>query len=221
MIVLKKEKKKSAVSKLLRYAGRYKALTFAGLALSAAAMVLGMLPYICIWLVARDLIDAAPDWSNASNISVYGWMAFAFAVGGIIVYFCALMCTHLAAFRTASNIRKQGMAHLMKVPLGFFDNNASGLLKLRSQNRQNIPAGGAADLVDHAVVNAAVLIRGKRPAQNQQSQFIVTEFGKVNLAGNTTWQFAENLISVADPDFRDELIASAEKMGIWRRSNKR
>ena len=51
--------------------------------------------------------------------------------------------------------------------------------------------------------------------------FIVTEFGKVNLAGNTTWQFAENLISVADPDFRDELIASAEKMGIWRRSNKR
>jgi len=54
-----------------------------------------------------------------------------------------------------------------------------------------------------------------------QAMFIVTEFGKVNLAGNTTWQFAENLISVADPDFRDELIASAEKMGIWRRSNKR
>ena len=164
MIVLKKEKKKSAVSKLLRYAGRYKALTFAGLALSAAAMVLGMLPYICIWLVARDLIDAAPDWSNASNISVYGWMAFAFAVGGIIVYFCALMCTHLAAFRTASNIRKQGMAHLMKVPLGFFDNNASGLLRNRldgaAAETETLLAHNLADIVGTIVmfITMAVLM---------------------------------------------------------------
>ena len=58
-------------------------------------------------------------------------MAFAFAVAGIAVYFAALMCTHLAAFRTASNIRKQGMAHLMRTPLGFFDSNASGLLRNR------------------------------------------------------------------------------------------
>ena len=164
MIVLKKEKKKSAVSKLLRYAGRYKALTFAGLALSAAAMVLGMLPYICIWLVARDLIDAAPDWSNASNISGYGWMAFAFAVGGIIVYFCALMCTHLAAFRTASNIRKQGMAHLMKVPLGFFDNNASGLLRNRldgaAAETETLLAHNLADIVGTIVmfITMAVLM---------------------------------------------------------------
>ncbi|MBQ9827255.1 MAG: ABC transporter ATP-binding protein, partial [Lachnospiraceae bacterium] len=121
-------KKKGTVAVLLDYAGSYKGFTFLGLFLSAVAMVLGMLPYVCIWLAARDLIDVAPRWKEATGIASYGWMAFAFAVGGIVVYFAALMCTHLAAFRTAANIRKAGMAHLMKTPLGFFDNNASGLI---------------------------------------------------------------------------------------------
>ena len=132
------EKKRNDVSVLLGYAGSYKALTFLGLGLSAVAMVLGMLPYLCIWLAARDLIAVAPDWTQAANVSTYGWMAFLFAVAGIAVYFAALMCTHLAAFRTAANIRKQGMAHLMKAPLGFFDSYASGFLRNRLD-------GGAAE----------------------------------------------------------------------------
>ncbi len=109
-----KEKKRNDVAVLMGYAGGYRGLTFLGLALSAAAMVLGMLPYICIWLAARDLIAVAPDWTRAVGIERYGWMAFASAVGGIVVYFCALMCTHIAAFRTATNIRKRGMAHRMR-----------------------------------------------------------------------------------------------------------
>lgn len=126
-----KEKKKSDLAVLLDYAGSYKGLTFLGLFLSAIAMILGMVPYVLIWLAARDLIAVAPDWTKAAGAAGYGWMAFGFAVAGIVVYFAALMCTHLAAFRTASNIRKAGMAHLMKTPLGFFDNNASGLLRNR------------------------------------------------------------------------------------------
>ena len=50
--------------------------------------------------------------------------------------------------------------------------------------------------------------------------YLVTEYGKVNLKGLSTWQKAEAIISVAHPDFRDELIKEAEKMHIWRRSNK-
>ena len=53
------------------------------------------------------------------------------------------------------------------------------------------------------------------------THFVVTEYGKVNLKGLTTWERAEALISIAHPDFRDELIRDAEKMGIWRTSNKR
>ena len=140
-----KEKKKSDLSLLLDFAGSYKGLTFLGLGLSAVAMILGMLPYICIWLVARDLISAAPNWMQATGVARYGWLAFAFAFAGILVYFAALMCTHLAAFRTASNIRKKGMEHLMKAPLGFFDSNASGLLR----NRLDGAAGETETLLAH------------------------------------------------------------------------
>jgi len=156
-----KEKKQSDVAVLLGYAGSYRGLTFLGLALSAVAMVLGMLPYICIWLAVRDLIAVAPDWTRAAGIERYGWMAFASAVGGIVVYFCALMCTHLAAFRTASNIRKQGMAHLMKTPLGWFDANASGLIRNRldgaAAETETLLAHNLADIVGTAAMFLSTL----------------------------------------------------------------
>ncbi len=157
-----KEKKKSDLAVLLGYSGSYKGLTFLGLGLSAVAMVLGMLPYICIWLVARDLIAVAPNWTEAAGIARYGWMAFAFAVAGILVYFAALMCTHLAAFRTASNIRKAGMKHLMKTPLGFFDSNASGLLRNRldgaASETETLLAHNLADIVGTVAMFLAMLV---------------------------------------------------------------
>ena len=156
-----KEKKQSDLSVLLGYAGSYKKLTFLGLGLSAIAMILGMAPYLCIWLVARDLIAVAPDWTRAEGIGRYGWMAFAFAVAGIAVYFTALMCTHLAAFRTASNIRKQGMTHLMETPLGFFDSNASGLLRNRldgaASDTETLLAHNLADIVGSAAMVLTML----------------------------------------------------------------
>ena len=133
-----------------------------GLGLSAVAMILGMAPYICIWLVARDLISAAPDWTSASGVVRCGWMAFGFAVAGIAVYFAALMCTHLAAFRTASNIRKQGMAHLMKTPLGFFDANASGLIRSRldgaAAETETLLAHNLADIVGSAAMVISMIV---------------------------------------------------------------
>ena len=157
-----KEKKQSDVAVLLRYAGNYKGLTFLGLGLSAVAMVLGMAPYICIWLAARDLIAVAPNWTEATNIGTYGWMAFGFSFGGILVYFAALMCTHLSAFRTAANIRKQGVAHLMQTPLGFFDNNASGLLRNRldggAGETETLLAHNLADIVGTAAMFIAMMV---------------------------------------------------------------
>lgn len=157
-----KEKKQSALAVLLGYAGNRKGLTFLGLGLSGVAMVLGMLPYLCIWLVIRDLIAVAPNWTQATEIARYGWLAFGFAVGGIAVYFAALMCTHLAAFRTASNIRKAGMAHLMKTPLGFFDSNASGLLRNRldgaAADTETLLAHNLADIVGTVAMFAAMLV---------------------------------------------------------------
>ena len=157
-----KEKKKSPLLRLMEYTGNYRGLLYSGLFLSAISMVLGMAPYICIWLVIRDLVSAAPNWTQATEIAQYGWMAFAFAVGGILIYFFALMCTHLAAFRTASNIRKRGMAHLMKTPLGFFDNNASGLLRNRldgaASETETLLAHNLADIVGTVAMFIAMLV---------------------------------------------------------------
>lgn len=159
---MKKEKKRNDVAKMLEYAGNRRGLTFLGLILSAVSMVLSMAPYILIWLVARELISVAPDWKEAGNVTAYGWIAFAFAVGGILIYFVGLMCTHLAAFRTASNIRKQGAARLMNAPLGYFDSNASGLIRGRldaaASDTETLLAHNLADVVGTVVMFVSMLV---------------------------------------------------------------
>ena len=157
-----KQKKKNDIAALLDYAGSRRGLTFLGLGLSAVSMVLSMAPYICIWLAARDLIAAAPDWTAAREVTRYGWLAFAFAVAGIALYFLGLMCTHLAAFRTAANIRKQGVAHVMNAPLGWFDANASGLIRGRldaaAADTETLLAHNLADIVGTITLFIAMLV---------------------------------------------------------------
>ena len=150
------------VAVLLGYAGNRRILTFLGLLLSVVSMLLSMVPYICIWLAVRSLISVAPDWSAASGISDYGWMAFVSAVSGIVTYFLGLICTHLAAFRTASNIRKRGISHLMNVPLGYFDSNASGLIRGRldsaAADTETLLAHNLADIAGTIAMFASMFI---------------------------------------------------------------
>ena len=117
------------IGELLAYAGDRKFLTYLGMALSALSQLLSFGPFVCIWLVARDLIAVAPNWSEACDIATYGWWAVGFALASIVVYFVGLMCTHLSAFRCASNIRKTTSEHLLKLPLGYFDTHATGELR--------------------------------------------------------------------------------------------
>ncbi|MGI5985026.1 MAG: ABC transporter ATP-binding protein [Clostridiales bacterium] len=124
-----KEKKRSSISRLMGYAGGYKALTITGCTLSGISAVLSLLPYIFIWFVIRDVFAALPDLSGATGLTHYGWMAVAFAAASVLVYFAALMCTHLAAFRTARNMRQAAVEHIVTLPLGFFSGNQSGRLR--------------------------------------------------------------------------------------------
>lgn len=142
---MKKEKKQSGLSQSIGYAGGHKALTILGCVLSGVAAVLGLLPYICVWLVARDALAVFPNLSAAPNLARWGWMAVWFAVANVAVYFVALMCTHLAAFRTARNIRNTLMRHVVKLPLGYFVGTQSGLL--RKQIDEN--AGLTEDMLAH------------------------------------------------------------------------
>lgn len=124
-----KKKERGAISQLLDFAGSRKSLTYLGCVLSAVSMLISFVPYICIFLVARDLLAVAPNWSAATSIAQYGWAALIFAILSILIYFVALMCTHVAAFRCAANMRKQTTEHLMNTSLGYFDNHASGALR--------------------------------------------------------------------------------------------
>ena len=157
-----KQKKKNDIAALLDYAGSHRGLTFLGLGLSAASMVCSMIPYLCIWLAARDLIEVAPNWTQAQSVARYGWLAFGAAFGGIVLYFGGLMCTHLAAFRTAANIRKQGVAHVMNAPLGWFDANASGLIRGRldaaAADTETLLAHNLADIVGTITLFIAMLV---------------------------------------------------------------
>ena len=155
-------KKKGSIMTLLDYAGNYKVLTFIGLVLSAISMLCSIVPYVCIWLVARDLIGAMPDYLYVQNLEMYGWVAFGFAIIGIIFYFIGLLCTHLSAFRTAENIRKIGMNYIMKAPLGYFDNNASGLIRGRldsgANDTETLLAHNLADIVGTIVLFIGMVI---------------------------------------------------------------
>ena len=145
------QKKRSSLSRILSYSGGHKNLTLLGCVLSALSAVLGLIPYVCVWLAARNVLEAWPDLSGVSDLARWGWTAVWTAIGSIALYFAALMSTHIAAFRTARNIRRAAMAHVLKLPLGFFAGNQSGRLrKLIDDN-----AGLTEDLLAHKLPDLA------------------------------------------------------------------
>ena len=146
-----KQKKQSSLSRILSYAGGHKNLTLLGCILSALSAILGLIPYVCVWLAARNVLETWPDPSGISGLAHWGWTAVWTAIGSIVLYFMALMSTHIAAFRTARNIRRTAMAHVLKLPLGFFTGNQSGRLrKLIDDN-----AGLTEDLLAHKLPDLA------------------------------------------------------------------
>ena len=146
-----KQKKQSSLSRILNYAGGHKNLTLLGCILSALSAILGLIPYVCVWLAARNVLETWPDPSGISGLAHWGWTAVWTAIGSIVLYFMALMSTHIAAFRTARNIRRTAMAHVLKLPLGFFTGNQSGRLrKLIDDN-----AGLTEDLLAHKLPDLA------------------------------------------------------------------
>jgi len=122
-------KKKSDLSRLMDYAGSYRYFTYASWVLAAASALVALLPFLYIWQILRDVLNAAPDYSQAVNIPHYGWMAVAFAVLSYLIYICALLCSHMAAFRVATNLRLTVSAHLARLPLGFTESYGSGKLR--------------------------------------------------------------------------------------------
>lgn len=157
------KQKNGELSRMFGYAGKFHVLTVLGCVLSGISTILSMLPFVCIWLVIRDLIQAfaAGDISLATGSAHYAWMAVVFAAASILIYFIALNCTHLAAFRTATNMRKSAIHHIVTLPLGYFSQNASGRLRNIIDDNAGLTEGFLAhqlpDLTGAAVMPVAVI----------------------------------------------------------------
>ena len=108
--------------------GKRKVLLPAAMLLSALSALAGMLPYILIWLIVRELLEYG-EITSSGNVVTYAWWAAGMAVASIVLYFAALMSSHLAAFRVESNLRKEAMRQIVRMPLGFFDINTSGRIR--------------------------------------------------------------------------------------------
>lgn len=122
-------KKKSDLQKLLDYAGNFRWLTYASWVLSVISALLALVPFIYIWKIIKEVLDVAPNYENATTLTHNGIMAVVFAVGAMLVYIGALMCSHIAAFRVQANIRKDAMHHIATLPLGFMDGIGSGKMR--------------------------------------------------------------------------------------------
>lgn len=125
-----KPKEKSVLAELMGYAGKRKILTILACILSAISATVLLLPYVFVWKVVQIVIN---NWGNLSGVSDAmirnGWLAVICAIAGLLIYACGLMCSHLAAFRTASNIRRKTLDHLLTLPMGYFSQNTSGRLR--------------------------------------------------------------------------------------------
>ena len=123
------KKKKGNLSELMQYAGKHKYLTYSSWVLSVISAALALVPFVYIFFIIKEVIEVAPDFSQATNIVFNGWMAVVFALASILVYVGALMCSHLSAFRIAGNMRKKTMKHISELPLGFIGEAGSGKVR--------------------------------------------------------------------------------------------
>lgn len=153
---------KNKFTRLLNYSGNYKYLSIWGMILSALSAICLLVPFIYIWNVVNALLTVAPNFSQAQNLDVYAFNAFAFAVGGIVLNFFGLMGTHLSAFRNEKNMKDAAVNHLLKLPLGYFSNHTSGGLRkvidFSTSKTETFLAHQLFDLVGAVVTPIAFLI---------------------------------------------------------------
>ena len=122
-------KKQSNLSRLLSYAGGHKYFTYASWVLSGISALTALVPYWYIWKIINVVLRVSPNFGSAANLTHYGIMAMAYAIISYLIYIGALLCSHLAAFRIAANMRIDITEHIAKLPIGFTDSFGSGKLR--------------------------------------------------------------------------------------------
>lgn len=151
----------NTLSKLQTHMSGRKALLPASLILSAISALAGIVPYILVWFIVREFITAGAV-SSSRLVNSYAWWAAGLAIASILLYFVALSLSHLAAFRVETNMRRNAMEKVVRMPLGFFDNNTSGRIRKIIDDNASITHGFLAhqlpDLAASIVVPITALV---------------------------------------------------------------
>lgn len=116
------------LKRLGAYMGGRKYLLPCSIGLSAVNGLLSLVPFILLWLVVRTLLIAKGNLSDTPLIDYALW-AFGISVANVLLYFLALMLSHLAAFRIETNMRRKAMQRLMRAPLGYLDEQNTGRMR--------------------------------------------------------------------------------------------
>lgn len=124
-----KTKKQSAMSRLMDIAGNHKYFSYVSCVLAVISAWIALIPFYDIWRIIKEILEAQPNYEQATHITTYGWQAVGFALLGMVFYIAALMCSHKAAFRVQSNMRTLMMEHIMKLPLGYVETEGTGKIR--------------------------------------------------------------------------------------------
>lgn len=124
-----KNKKQSAMSRLMEIAGNHKYFSYASCVLAAISAWIALIPFYDVWRIIKEILEVRPDFSKATHITIFGWQAVGFALLSMVFYIAALMCSHKAAFRVQANMRTMMMEHIMRLPLGYVESEGSGKIR--------------------------------------------------------------------------------------------
>lgn len=124
-----KDKKQSAMSRLMDMAGNHKYFSYASCVLAAISAWIALIPFYDVWRMIKEILEVRPDFSKATHITSYGWQAVGFALLAMAFYIAALMCSHKAAFRVQANMRMKMMEHIMRLPLGYVEAEGTGKIR--------------------------------------------------------------------------------------------
>ena len=152
----KKVKQPGVVSRILVYAGKYKPFIYVSFFLSALSMIAMLIPYALVFYVMRDIISAytagtAPD---IRQMMIYGGTALASAAAGFLLYFGALMCSHITAFNLMGNMNMRLAETFARLPVGWHTTHASGSVRKVFEKNVHSLEGLIAHMLPDVVQNA-------------------------------------------------------------------
>lgn len=124
------KQKSGGIKRLMEFTGKHRGLLTVSRILSGISSVFILGPFLCVYFAARDLVGVFAGTPLDTNSLVrWGLLALGLELIGLVLYFSALLCSHVVAFHTEKTLKMAALKHLAKMPMGYFDANPSGKLR--------------------------------------------------------------------------------------------